>query len=118
MKSFDQLVAEIDGLTADVLRGWVDRGWVRAVARQAPPAFADIDVARVRMLCDFHLAMDIDEETLPVLLDLVDQVHGLRLQLRAVSRAVAEMPAATRDDIRRRVVRELGGDADIPSTPG
>lgn len=75
---------------------WVERGWVRPDG--APPdwEFAEIDVARIRMIRDFRQAMAVSEETMPLVLSLLDQVYTLRGQMHAVARAVEHQPEPVR----------------------
>ena len=61
--------------------------------------FQEVDVARVRLIHDMRAIMRIDDETIPMLLSLVDQVYELRGGLRAVLRAVDSQPAPVRDAI-------------------
>ena len=67
---------------------------------EADPLFHDIDVARVRLIHDLRTMMRIEDETIPVVLSLLDQVHDLRAQLRAVVGAVEAQPEAVRRAIR------------------
>ena len=58
--------------------------------------FQEIDVARVRLIRDFRHAMAVPEETMPLVLSLLDQVYTLRGQMRAIARAVEGQPEAVR----------------------
>ncbi|MEA2738478.1 MAG: chaperone modulatory protein CbpM, partial [Acetobacteraceae bacterium] len=58
--------------------------------------FQEIDVARVRLIRDFSTTMEVPEETMPLVLSLLDQVYTLRGQMRAVARAVEGQPEAVR----------------------
>ena len=51
---FDErtVVTEIRRLTLKDLRFWVQEGWVRPAQGEQGPVFDDIDVARLRLLCD------------------------------------------------------------------
>jgi chaperone modulatory protein CbpM len=44
-----------------------------------------------------------DEEAAALVLSLVDQIHGLRRQLRGLGEALAVEPADVRDRIRARL---------------
>ena len=63
------------------------------------PVFHDIDIARVRLIHDLRTAMRIEDETIPLILSLLDQVYDLRAGLRAVLRAVEAQPEPVRDAI-------------------
>jgi chaperone modulatory protein CbpM len=58
--------------------------------------FQDIDIARVSLIYDLRRHLDTSEETLPVVLSLLDQVYDMRRRLNAVSRALENQPAEVR----------------------
>jgi chaperone modulatory protein CbpM len=90
------VVAMFTGLNEPELLAWADRGWVRPVEAASGLEFDEIDVARVRLIYDLRTSLHIDEETIPVILSLLDEVHDLRTELRAVLRAVETQPEAVR----------------------
>lgn len=100
-----EIVARVETLTVERLKGWVAVGLVRPASQEGRPVFAEIDVARVELLCALEDELEFDAETLPVLLSLVDQVHGLRRELRNLSAAVDAQPQAVRDEIKSRFRR-------------
>lgn len=79
---------------------WVERGWVRPEPGEPDWVFHDIDVARVRLIHDLRRRMDVNDEALPLVLSLLDQVYDLRSRLRAVMRAVDSQP----EDVRRAIL--------------
>ena len=94
------LFSDVPGeLTETELTTWVERGWVRAEPGATGPVFGDIDIARVRLIHDLRAGMRIEDETIPMILSLLDQVYDLRAGLRAVLRAVDAQPAPVREAI-------------------
>jgi chaperone modulatory protein CbpM len=81
-------VALFPDLRETELQAWVERGWVRAQPSDEDWEFQDIDVARVRLIHDLRHDLAVQEETMPLVLSLLDQVYTLRGQMRAVARAV------------------------------
>jgi chaperone modulatory protein CbpM len=96
-----ELVARVDGLTIARLRHYAEVRCVRPALREGEPVYHDEDVARLRLLCELAADFDLDEEASALVLSLLDQIHGLRAQLRALAEAVAGEP----DEIRRRIAR-------------
>jgi chaperone modulatory protein CbpM len=102
-----QLTAVIAQFTAQGLSdlgereliAWIERGWVRPDRAGPDPVFHDIDIARIRLIHDLRGAMRIEDETIPLVLSLLDQVYDLRAGLRAVLRAVDAQPAPVREAI-------------------
>ncbi len=96
MMRFTAVTALFPDLGETELHAWVERGWVRPEGTEPDWIFQEIDVARVRLIHDFRHAMDVREETIPLILSLLDQVYALRGQIRAIARAVEGQPEAVR----------------------
>jgi len=107
MISEKQLCDLIDALEADVLRQWVEAGLVRAHGREPPLQFDDADVARVHLICELHYKLAVDDETLPLVVSLMDQLYSLRRSARAISTAIAEEAEDVRSRITRRAFDRL-----------
>jgi chaperone modulatory protein CbpM len=87
-------------LPVTVIDDWIARGWVRPEGSgPAQWAFAEIDIARVRLIRDLRQEMEIDEDTLPLVLSLLDQVYATRRTLHAVLRALQSQPQSVRDTV-------------------
>jgi chaperone modulatory protein CbpM len=96
MMRITSVVALFPDLPEAELVSWVERGWVRPEGTEPDWIFAEIDVARVRLIYDFGRAMAVAEETMPLVLSLLDQVYTLRGQMRAIARAMEGQPEAVR----------------------
>ena len=83
---------------AEVLR-WVEAACVR-LEPGSDPGFLAIDVARLRLIRELSEDLDLDRESIPVVLELLEQVYDLRRRLRAVAEAVADEP----EESRRRIL--------------
>lgn len=97
------VVAQVQGLSKDRLMVWVEEGLVRPVRQEGALTFAEVDVARLRLLVTLESDLEIERETVPMVVDLLDQIHGLRRALRTLGEAVARQPEAVRADIRATV---------------
>ena len=96
-----QVIAKVETLSLRQLRVWVRRGWVVPCHSEEGPLFDEVDVARLRLVCQLKQDMAIGEEALPVVLSLMDQLHGLRRELKALARAVEDAPDEAREHSRR-----------------
>jgi chaperone modulatory protein CbpM len=99
MKSFDAVIRLVGGVEAVELRRWIEESWVRPESGGEGYVFREVDIARVRLIVELRRDLAIDEETLPVVLGLLDQVYSLRRRLRAVHAAVTAQPEAVRDAV-------------------
>jgi chaperone modulatory protein CbpM len=84
--------ARIDVATFET---WVEAGWM------LPPrdgsCICEVDLARAQFIRDL-MDMGVNDEAIPVILDLVDQLHGVRRTLREVLAACAA-PAQSSDQV-------------------
>lgn len=78
------VLREIPELDAEELQGWIIQRWVRPEPAGEDYLFMEIDVARVRLIQDLRHTMGIAEDTVPLILALLDQVYDLRAALVAV----------------------------------
>jgi chaperone modulatory protein CbpM len=97
------VVARIERLTLRELRLWVREGWVRPAQGTRGPVFDDLDVARLRLLCDLRKDMAVPSDLMPVLLTLIDHLHRTRRDLRRVVEAIDEQPR----EVRRALIATL-----------
>ena len=105
--SFDErtVVAHVARLSLRELRIWVREGWVRPAQSHAGPVFDEMDIARIRLLCDLKKDMSLPTDALPVILDLIDRLHQTRRDLHALAEAIEEQP----EEVRRMVVAKYRG---------
>jgi chaperone modulatory protein CbpM len=108
-----EVISRVDGLTVTRLRSFTAARCVLPVEREGRPTFAEPDVARLRLLCELAADFDLDEEGAAMVLSLVDQIHGLRQELRVLADAVAGEP----DEIRRRIALRAAGARGASSPP-
>jgi chaperone modulatory protein CbpM len=90
------------GLGSAELTRWIDNRWV--VPDEAAGGhwvFREVDIARIELILDIRREFEIDDEAMPLVLGLMDQVYSLRRQLRRLSDALERQPADVRDAIRR-----------------
>lgn len=80
---------------------WVARGWVAPDRDEGGDwVFAEIDVARVRLIRDLRRDMEIGEDAVPLVLSLLDQIYELRAAVRTLSRAIEAQPGPVRAKVR------------------
>jgi chaperone modulatory protein CbpM len=75
--------ARIDTATVET---WVEAGWL--LLPRDGISFSEVDLARAQFIRDLK-DMGVNDEAVPVILDLVDQLHGVRRTLREVLGACA-----------------------------
>ena len=96
-----ELLDRVRGLDRRELVQWIENRWVRAEYRGGTWLFQEVDVARVELIREIRHDFAIDDEAVALVLGLLDQVYGLRRQLRRLCDALAAQPAEVQAAIRR-----------------
>ena len=99
MLNEQDLIHRIQRVTVEQLRLWIDDGWVRPQYREAQMVFSEVDVARIHLICHLRLDLSIDDEAMPVILSLLDQLYGARHELRCLVKAIDHLPTEARDGV-------------------
>lgn len=109
MMSEDELITTIDALQRDALQRWIDHGWVlpQRLGDSETYWFEPPDVARVRLICELHYDLQIEEDSMSVVLSLMDQLYTVRRSLTVLVSAVAAQPQDVRANIAAAVDRSL-----------
>lgn len=103
MIEMDEVLQTVGRVNRRELELWIERRWIRPHHERGTYLFADIDIARVALICDMRDDFMIDEETVPILLSLLDQIYALRRKLRYLTIAVSVLSP----DARLAVAQEL-----------
>ncbi|HEV3241961.1 MAG TPA: MerR family transcriptional regulator [Methyloceanibacter sp.] len=98
------IVARVQHVTVTRLRVWVRAGWIRPVAK-AEQGFSEADMARAALIRDLEDKLGFDEDQVPVLLNLIDQIHGLRAELKTMLEALEDLPEDVRATVKSRIAK-------------
>jgi chaperone modulatory protein CbpM len=98
-----ELIETIGSLEADALRRWIELGWILPQQDGDHLRFDESDVVRVRLICELHYELWIEEDSMSVVLSLLDQLYTTRRSLRALLSAVEAQPG----DVRARIAALL-----------
>ncbi|ODR92029.1 chaperone modulator CbpM [Sinorhizobium alkalisoli] len=104
MKLREREVLEVFGtITLRQLRQWVQRGWIVPSQGEAGPVFDEVDIARIRLVCELRSDMNVNDDAVPIILTLLDQLYGLRCELRTIATALVDQ----RDDVLQQLRQAL-----------
>jgi len=110
MLSERDVIARVRHLTVTRLRVWVAQGWIKP-ADDAAQGFSEADLARAALISNLEDELGFAEEDVPVLLNLIDQIHGLRSELIGLLAALEDLPPDIRATVRMRITsRREGGE--------
>ena len=103
MMHVNDLVKKISALQRSDLEAWIREELVTPRHEAGAPLFTDMECARVGLICTLHYELEIDAETLPVVLSLVDQLYDTRHRLLSLTAAVA----AQDTDIQAKIIAAM-----------
>jgi chaperone modulatory protein CbpM len=101
MIDVDELTRRIAGVERREIMRWIENRWVLPEEQGGRWVFHEVDVARVELIRQMRHEFSVDEETMPLVLGLLDQVYGLRRQLRRLCDALESQPPEVREAVRR-----------------
>jgi chaperone modulatory protein CbpM len=77
-------------LDLETLEVWIEEEWLVPTRTATELAFSEADLARAELIRDLKQDLGIDDEGVGVILNLLDQVHGLRKALAEILRDARE----------------------------
>lgn len=100
MIPLEAAVGRFPDLAPDELSLWVERRWVRA-ERGLDGAWrlTEMDLARVRLLVELRVTLEVPEDLMPMVLSLIDQLYDARRAVRGFLDALDEQPDAVREAV-------------------
>ncbi|WP_424140593.1 chaperone modulator CbpM [Roseomonas chloroacetimidivorans] len=106
MITIEALCRTVVGLDRSEVERWIENAWLHAEGTPGHYLFREIDVARVRLIHELRTDLKVEEETLPVVLSLVDQLYEAR---RRYSLLCAALNQALPDEAKLKVISALEG---------
>lgn len=102
MLDFNEFLLRVQ-LSQDVIEVWLSEGWLRPRRTGTGPVFSEIDVSRAQLIQDLQDDFGVNEEGIAIILDLIDQLHGLRKTLRELCGAIG----VQQGDLQHRILSEM-----------
>ncbi|NOD65101.1 MULTISPECIES: hypothetical protein [unclassified Ruegeria] len=99
-----ELIETVARLTSDRLTEYLAAEIVIPEQSDKGLVYHSIDVARLELACELHEQYDMEADALSMMISLIDQMHGLRAELREVLNAVEAQP----EPVRQQLVEVIG----------
>lgn len=96
--TFQQVVAQMEVSEGEVTR-WIEQSWVLPVEEDGKLLFDDVDRARIQLILELRRDLEVNEEAIPVVLRLLDQVYGLRRTLDELRQGIQSLSEASRAEL-------------------
>ncbi|MEM7059941.1 MAG: chaperone modulator CbpM [Pseudomonadota bacterium] len=87
MTEFEAL-AQIKGLSRTRLEICIREAWITPARSKKGHVFDDVDLARLRLISELADDLLIDDNAMPIVLSLIDQIHGLKRRLHELDEAL------------------------------
>jgi chaperone modulatory protein CbpM len=75
-------------LEHETLEAWIHEEWLIPGESAGEMTFSDADIARAQLIKDLKSDLGVNDEGVGVILNLVDQVHGMRRVLTELLRSL------------------------------
>lgn len=79
-------VCALTGVNEPIVLIYVEREWIAPALREHPVLFDEEDVARIRLIRELQTDLGVNDESVPLVLHLLDQIYHLRAHLRRLTR--------------------------------
>ena len=89
MNTLETLCLRIGNVPAEDVQGWIDSEWLRPEGTRGHYLFCEIDEARARLIVELRDDMGINDEGVPVVLSLLDQLYAARRQMLRLREAIS-----------------------------
>jgi len=89
-----EVVAQVR-IESGLLNQWIEAGWLAPSRSGEDHRFSEVDLARAHLIRDLRV-LGANDESIPLILDLVDQLHGVRRLLQEVLSTVKDRQSSPR----------------------
>jgi len=89
MMTEEDVLSQIEGLTMTRLRVCVQETWIAPANADKGHMFDDLDVARLRLIGELTEDLAVNDEAVPIILSLIDQLNVTRRHIQSLDRAIA-----------------------------
>lgn len=108
MMRVDDLVTAIAALQRSDLEAWIRDELVVSRQEVGSLLFTEMECARVRLICTLRYELEIDTDTLPIVVSLIDQLYDTRQRLLSLTAAMAAQDKTVQAAIIAALERDEG----------
>ncbi|MGA8902861.1 chaperone modulator CbpM [Bradyrhizobium sp.] len=92
MKISKEEFLSLAGMDHETLDVWIEEEWLRPRGSSVELSFSNIDIARARLIHQLKVDLGVNDEGVGVILNLVDQLYGLRRTLMELRQTIRTAP--------------------------
>lgn len=90
------------------LQAWIEQQWVRPLRQGEGWHFDDGDVARLQLICELKREMAVNDEAMPLVLELLDQLYATRATLDHLRHAMDRLSEPALAELMTLLGKETG----------
>lgn len=102
--TLEQVVAETEASRHEITQ-WIEQSWVLPVEQEGRLLFDEVDRARINLIVELRRDLEVNEEAVPVVLRLLDQVYGLRQTLDELVEGIKGLSDPARQELEAELQR-------------
>ncbi len=106
MISIDLVLTLVSGVQRPDLERWIVHRLVLPDSTAGGYVFREVDVARVRLIRELRDDLLVNEEALPIVLSLLDQLYEVRRRMRELGQALSRTAPL---EVRQAIASQLTG---------
>jgi len=100
--TLQQVVAKMDVSEGEVT-GWIRQSWVLPIEEDGALLFDEVDRARIKLIVELRRDLEVNDEAIPVVLRLLDQVYGLRRTLDDLRQGIMGLSEEARAELQAKL---------------
>ncbi len=103
--NLEQVITEVEVDETEVNR-WIAQSWVLPIEEEGQLLFDEVDRARIRLIVELRRDLEVNDEAVPVVLRLLDQIYGLRRTLEELQAGVRGLSDSARAELDAQLRRQ------------
>ncbi len=96
--TLEQVVREISVSRGEVTQ-WIAQSWVLPIEEEGELLFDELDCARIRLIVELRRDLEVNDEAIPVVLRLLDQIYSLRRALDELRDGIKGLSDPAREEL-------------------
>jgi chaperone modulatory protein CbpM len=108
MMRVEEILEQISVLQQSDLATWISEELISPQEEAGALLFSDMECARIRLMCTLRYELEIDTDTLAIILSLIDQLYDTRRRLLSLTAAVAAQDKTVKSAILAAINQNAG----------
>ena len=102
--TLEEIIAEVEVSDSEVSE-WITENWVLPIEEDGLLVFDEVDLARIKLIVELRRDLEVNDEAIPVVLRLLDQVYSLRRTLEELQEGVRGLSESARAELEAQLQR-------------